>query len=309
MLGPVLFILYTTPLTSLINLHGIQHEMFSDDTQLNHSDTLPNYADLIQTLQNTFSDIKTWMTGNFLKLNEDKTEAIRFSPPSSQKLTLPSELCLGNSFIPFSDSARNLGFYFDSKLSMQQHIMKTCQAAYIQIRQIRSIHHYLTFEATKTLVTACILSRLDYCNSLLSGCPKSVLKPLQQVQNSAARLIFKARKFQHCTPLLKELHWLPIEQRIQYKSACLSFQVISGTAPSYLSELFQIYVPSRSLRSSADTRIFKVPKYNKKQFGSRAFSRSAVQIWNSLPYHVRHSPSFPAFKTNLKTFLFKQYFT
>ena len=309
-LGPVLFILYTTPLTHLINSHSIDdHEMFADDTQLNHSVSPANYSTLTDTLQDCFSDVGTWMSENRLKLNGDKTEAIRFSPSSSLSSSLPSDLHLGSTRIQFSDCVRNLGVFFDSNLSLKHHITKTCQAAYIQIKLISSIRHFLTQDATKTLVSALVLSRLDYCNSLLSGCPKSLLKPLQQVQNSAAKLIFKARKSQHCTPLFIELHWLPIEQRIKYKSACLCFQIISETAPAYLTDLFEVYTPSRSLRSATDTRMFRVPKYNKKTCGYRAFSRSAVQTWNSLPYALRHSPSLPAFKSQLKTHLFRQYYT
>ena len=280
--------------------------MFADDTQLNHSVLPSDYDHLTLTLQNCVSDIKSWMTQNRLKLNEDKTDALRFTNPTVSIPNLSDTLHLCNATIEFSDNTRNLGFLLDSDLTMKKHITKTCQAAYIELRRISSIRHYLTQDATKTLVQACIISRLDYCNSLLIGCPQTVLKPLQQVQNSAAKLIFKARKTHHCTPLFKELHWLPIEKRLTYKSACLSFHVISGTAPAYLTDLLQVYTPSRSLRSASDNRIFRVPRYNRKQHGGRAFSYSAVQIWNSLPYSVRHSPSFQSFKTNLKTHLFKQ---
>ena len=154
-----------------------------------------------------------------------------------------------------------------------------------------------------TLASSCILSRLHYCNSLLAGYPQTLIKPLQQVQNSAAKLILKSRRTEHCKPLLKQLHWLPIEQRIKYKTSCLCYQIITGTAPQYLAELVHIYVPSRSLRSSSDDRTFKG-----KQHVGRASCFSAAQTWNSLPFIVRHSPSLPAFKTNLKTHLFKQYF-
>ncbi len=192
---------------------------------------------------------------------------------------------------------------------MKQHVMKTCQIAYMELRRISSIRHYLTLEATKTLVSACILSRLDYCNALLAGSPQTLLKLLQQVQNSAAKLIYKERKTAHCTPLFKQLHWLPIEQRIKYKSACLCYHVIIGSAPQYLSELLHLYVPSRSLRSSADTRVFRIPRYNKQGHGGRSFAVSAVQTWNSLPFSVRHSSSLSSFKINLKTFLFQQAFS
>ena len=310
-LGPVLFILYTTPLTHLIDAYSIRHEMYADDTQLVHSDTPSNYDHIIQTLQDSVTEVKSWMAANKLKLNDDKTEALRILPPSVDASSLPSNVDLGNTSISFSDHVRDLGFFIDKEVSMQHHISKTCQSAYFELRRISSIRNYLTFEATKTLVTSCIhvLSRLDYCNSLLIGCPQTLLRPLQQVQNSAAKLIYKSRRSTHCTPLLKELHWLPIVQRIKYKAACLCYHVITGTAPQYLSDIFQIYAPSRSLRSSADNRIFCIPKYKREKHGGRAFSSSAVHIWNSLPHHVRHSPSLHSFKSNLKTFLFQQHFS
>jgi len=307
-LGPVLFILYTTPLTHLIDTYSIRHEMYADDTQLVHSDNPPNYHDLIQSLQESVTEVKNWMAENKLKLNDDKTEALRILPPSVDATSLPSTVDLGNTSVSFSDHVRDLGFFIDKDVSMQHHIRKTCQLAYFELRRISSIRHYLTLDATKTLVSSSILSRLDYCNSLLIGCPQTLLKPLQQVQNSAAKLIYKAKRSTHCTPLLQELHWLPIEQRIKYKAACLCHHVITGTAPQYLSDIFEIYTPSRSLRSATDDRIFRVPNYKRKKHGGRAFSSSAVQIWNSLPHHVRHSPSLPSFKTNLKTFLFQQHF-
>ena len=201
-----------------------------------------------------------------------------------------------------SETVRNLGFIFDSDLSLKQHIIKMCEAAYIEIRRINSIRQYLTKDATKTLVNSCILSRLDYCNSLLAGYPQTVMKPLQQVQNSA---FLKSHKAEHAKTLLKQLHWLPIEQKIKYKIACLCYQSIIGTALQYLAELVQIYIPSRSLRSSLDDRTFHIPFFKRKQHGGRAFCFSAVKIWNSLPFTLCHSPFHPAFKTSLKTYLFK----
>ena len=174
------------------------------------------------------------------------------------------------------------------------------------MRRISSICQYLTTEATKTLVSSYILSKLDYCNSLLAGCSDKDIKPLQQVQNSAARLIFKTRKSQHITPLLRKLHWLPVKQRINYKICCLCYQVVSKTAPSYLSDLLPIYVPARPLRSSDDDRTFIRPEcFNRKKHGGRCFSYFARNIWNSLPFSVRHSQTITSFKTNLKTYLFK----
>ena len=95
--------------------------------------------------------------------------------------------------------------------------------------------HGHTEDATKTLVTSYILSRLDYCNCLLMGTPNSVIQPLQKIQNFAARLVLLAPRHHHATPLLEKLHWLPISERIKYKVACMCFSAINGSGPAYLS--------------------------------------------------------------------------
>ena len=116
-------------------------------------------------------------------MNVDKTEALLFPFSSSLKPStgpLHDSITLGSHNIPFSDSARNLGFIPDSKLSMKKHIIKICQTAYFELKRISSIRRFLTEDATKTLVTSYILSRLDYCNCLLMGTPNSVIQPLQK---------------------------------------------------------------------------------------------------------------------------------
>ena len=123
------------------------------------------------------------MTENQRKLNDDKTEALLFPFSSSLKhstVSLPDSITLGSHNIPFSDSARNLGFILDSKLSMMKYVIKICQTAYFELKRISSIHRFLTEDATKTLVTSYILSRLEYCNCLLMGTPNSVIQPLQK---------------------------------------------------------------------------------------------------------------------------------
>ena len=200
------------------------------------------------------------------------------------------------------------GFILDNKLSMKAHIAKTCQTAFYELKRISSIRHLLTDDAAKTLVTSCILSRLDYCNSLLIGVSSKTLKPLQKVQNSAARLILKASRRDHITPLLFQLHWLPVVERIKYKVACLCYNVISGSAPTYLSELLQVYTPSRTLRSSSDTRLFKIRMYNRKFHGARSLAYYGPSLWNSLPKEIRHSTELSSFKVQLKTYLFSTYF-
>ena len=121
------------------------------------------------------------MTENQLKLNDNKTEALLFSFFSSSKpaaMSFPDSITLGCHSIPFSDSARNLGFILDSELSTKKQVVKICQTAYFELKRISSIRRFLTEDVSKTLVTSYILSRLDYCNYLLMGAPNSVTRPL-----------------------------------------------------------------------------------------------------------------------------------
>ena len=145
---------------------------------------------------------------------------------------------------------KNLVVTLDSDLSMSQRISNTCKAAYIQIRHISSINLLIT-QATQTLVCCLVLSRLDYCNSLLSGCPQYLLDELQKFQNAAARLVCKAKKYEHIHPVHETLHWLPVTHRIHNKMSTICFSSISGTDPQYLSDLLQTYTPARQLRSAS----------------------------------------------------------
>ena len=237
-LGPVLFILYTQSLFNLVSKHAVSHHAFADDNQLYKISTLDTIHQSIETLQNCTTDVKSWMTANKLQLNDNKTEAmIILSNRMSVHSSLPSVIHIGDADVPFVSSVKNLGVTLDSTLSMPQHISNTCKAAYIQIRNTSSIRHLLTTQAT--LVCSLVLSRLDFCNSLLPGCPQYLLDKLQKVQNAAARLVCKAKKSDNIHPILETLHWLPVTHCIQYTILTICFNSISGTAPQYLSDLLQ----------------------------------------------------------------------
>ena len=140
---------------------------------------------------------------------------------------------------------------------------------YIIYRPIH-IRDLLSVDSTKTLVSAFVLSRLDYCNLLLSGYPKHLLEKLQKVQNSAARLILKAHKRDHVSLPRRTLHWLPIQARIKYKLSTLCHSFFSDTAPVYLSDLPHVYSPSRQLHFSSDSRTPRIPHIKTRTFGLRS---------------------------------------
>ena len=126
------------------------------------------------------------MTENKLQLNADKTETMIFS--SSKLKHPPAPLSICQATICFSDLVRNLGFYLDKDLSVKEHINFTCKTAFLEIRRINTIRHYLTDDATKPLVVSLVLSCIYYCNSLLAGLLQSLISTLQRVQNCAAPL-------------------------------------------------------------------------------------------------------------------------
>ena len=285
----------------------MSHHSFSDDNQLYTSDSLLQLPSMISLTQACISDVQSWMTNNKLQLNAEKTEMILMSTGTSAKrFSFPQSVTLLGSDIPLSSAVRNLGVTLDNTLSFEQHVNNICRICYYEIRRIASIRHILSDDATKILLCAFVLSRLDYCNSLLAGSPLSLLHKLQKVQNNAVRLIFKSSRSAHVTPLLRSLHWLPIHKRIHYKIALLCFKSFNNLAPSYISDLLHVYTPSRQLRSASDTRIFRIPSCRTKTHGQRSFSYQAPILWNQLPYSVRHSLTLTSFKSSLKTHLFSQ---
>ena len=191
---------------------------------------------------------------------------------------------------------------------MVQHVNAVCKKGYYQLTKIRQIQKYMEKQAVESLVHSFVTSHMDYCNSLLYGCPAFLIGKhgkLQRLQNCAARVITGTIKYDHITPVLKELHWLPIVHRIDYKIALLTYKCLHGQAPEYLKDLISKYNPQRQLRSSK-LNLLNIPLTNTKTLGPRAFTYSSPFVWNSLPEHVKIQDSICNFKTALKTFLFQK---
>ena len=159
-----------------------------------------------------------------------------------------------------------------------------------------------------TLTHAFITFRLDNGNALLYGLPKYQIQRLQSVQNCAARLVKHLSKFDHISPLIFELHWLPVEHRIFFKILLLVFKSLNDLAPTYISDLLMQYIPSRSLRSS-NQYLLVVPRSIQKTYGERAFAVAGPRFWNALPIHMRQPGiSLASYKKSLKTYIFKKSF-
>jgi predicted DsbA family dithiol-disulfide isomerase len=136
----------------------------------------------------------------------------------------------------------------DLRLSFDQQIDAVCKACYFHIRALRHVRDSLPDDVAITVACSIVSSRLDYCNALYAGISAKNFDKLQRVQNTIARVILRLRKYDHITPALVQLHWLPIRQRVTFKLICLHTQ-----QPAYLHELINRYQPARQLRSSEHT--------------------------------------------------------
>ncbi len=154
---------------------------------------------------------------------------------------------------------------------------------------------------------ALVQSRLDYCNALLAGLPASSIKPLQLIENAAARLIFNEPKIMYVTSLFINLHWLPIAARIKFKALMFAYRTTSGSAPLYLNSLLQTYMPSRSMHSASKRRI-TVPSQRGTKSLSQTFSLTVPIWWNDLPNSIWAAESLSILKKWLKTHLFRSLF-
>nr|KAG5712136.1 hypothetical protein BaRGS_014486 [Batillaria attramentaria] len=165
---------------------------------------------------------------------------------------------------------------------------------------------FLSLPAANSIALALVMSRVDYRNSALWGQPAAQISRLQRIQNTAARIVSRVKVTDHITPVLKALHWLPVQQRIDHKAISLAHCCIHDTAPTYLKELIPVYQTARNLRSAGSLRL-RLPSTDdtsKKRYDARSFKNAAPKLWNSLPETVKEAVSITAFRKRLKTRLF-----
>ncbi len=327
-LGPVLFTEYASTLFDIIHRHLENVHGYADDHQLYVSFSPKSTAlqqSAIACMEDCLSDVKQWMLANKLKMNDGKTEFILIGSRQQLEKVNFNSIQVGNTVVKAVDSVRDLGAYLDCNLSMEAHIDTKCAAAFRQIYSIKRIRKFLSREATETLIHAFIFSHLDYCNGLLYGLPEYQTAKLQCIQNMAARLVFKLPKFSHVTPLMLDLHWLPVKDRIEFKLLLYVFKGIQGSAPEYINEMFSVYSSSYPLRRnsaiedihyedgdiagpirSKEIVYLKVPKTKRVTFESRSIAVAGPTLWNKLPVHLRCITELDTFKVQLKTYLFRR---
>ena len=231
---------------------------------------------------------------NGLQLNPDKTAIIWFgSKASLAKLKVD---------IRPSTVLRDLGVRPDSDLSIRDHISRTASSCFFHLRRLRQLRGVVCCSTMQRLVSALVLSRLDYCNAVLSGLPSTTLDPLRRVLNAAIRLVAGLGPRDHVTEQIKTLHWLPIKYRINFKLCVMMHAAVTGQCLQYMPDIAHplLILPGRNRLRGAASRQFDIPR-TRTVFGERAFSAAGTREWNTLPQDITDITNREAFKRARKT--------
>jgi hypothetical protein len=305
------FITYTESVTSVFGRHDIDHHLFADDKQAYASTPLEGVDDVRGRLRDCTTDIINWCASHRLQLNENKTELAWFGKRSrlNKLVNMEQTVTIGASVIQPAAVVRDLGVLLDQELSMTQHIARVTSSCFYQLRRLRQIRRPVGQELVAQLVHSFVLSRLDYGNSVLAGLPKSAIMPLQRVQNAAARLILDLRMNDHVTPALRQLHWLPVDRRVDFKLCTMMHSIHTGQCPTYLADMVRAVAvnQTRSGLRSADTAQYIKPRC-RTDIGKRAFSYAGPLAWNDLPSSLHCITDSKLFRKQLKTHYFNRTF-
>ena len=232
-LGPLLYLIYMLPVKKLFSNFDVNYHAYADDFQVYIDFNLNHPSDLdiqLLKLEKCIYGLKSWLTANKLKVNDEKTEFIIMYPKRFSKniCTENCVLSLGNSKIKPTEKVRNLGSVFDSHMSMEPNVSAVIQRGYNQLRGIGKIRRFLDHSTCAHVIHGLLTSRLDFNNSLLAGLPAASIKRLQTMQNHAARLLSGTGRCEHITPTLSKLHWLPVLERIKFKVLSIVHKCVYG---------------------------------------------------------------------------------
>ncbi|KAF7250970.1 Interleukin-1 receptor accessory protein-like 1, partial [Varanus komodoensis] len=253
-LYPLLFNIYMKPLGEVIRRCGLWNHQYTDDTQLYLSFST-NPGEAVAVLNWCLAEVMGWMRANKLKLNPDKTEVLLVGGSGFGEGGF--DLVLNGVALPLRDKVRSLGVLLDLELSLEAQVTVVARSAFLQLQLINQLRPYLEYDCLATVTHVLVTSRLDFCNTLYVGLPLKTVRILQLVQNRAARLLTGTGRYVHMTPVLRQLHWLPIEVRAQFKVLVMTYKALNGLGPGYLKERLHPYMPGLPLRSAGEALLWE----------------------------------------------------
>jgi hypothetical protein len=310
-LGPLFYLLYTKDLERIVESYGLKVSLYADDIQIYCGFKAECATTVVKNLENCIQGIQNWMQANFLKLNPTKT-MVKLLKPVKHSLNTDIDsfhLKIGNAIIQSSTSVKVLGVTLGAKLNFQEFISNKIRVCNFHLRNLRNVKSCLPQDSRILLVNNLILSNLDYCNSILACLPECQIYPLQKILNKAVRFIFNLRYFEHISPFLYKLHFLPINFRIRFKLCLIAYKIIIGSAPMYLSNAFELFKPNTTINlrpgAGRDELMLKISLQERKK--TTLYSKIIIE-WNNLPLEIRKINNIIHFKTQLKTHFFRKAF-
>ena len=277
-------------------------ESYVDDSKLYLSFPVAEAGNMIQQINKDLEKIASWCCYNSLLINPEKTKLLVLGTRQMlQRLPADFHVTLLGKKVTPSPSARDLGLQVDSTLSYDEHVTQTVSSCIGSLCQINRVKDLFDARTLERVINALVFSKLYYCSPVWSNTSKKNISKLQKVQNFACRIITGKRKFDHITPALRELRWLPVTSFLKYTLGVLAFKCVKGLAPSCVCHRFK----TRDCVHDRNTRYknnLNIPAY-KSASGQRTFLYRATSFWNSLPCEIRGCDNLPIFKRHLKEFL------
>ncbi|CAB4026746.1 Hypothetical predicted protein [Paramuricea clavata] len=303
-LSPLLFCIYMNDLP--LSPRSSSLESYVDDSKVFLSFPIKDTTSTKANLEEDLCLVAKWCSTNHLLINPEKTKFLLIGTPQLLK-ELPSSMTLsflGKDIIPVF-SAKDLGVTLDSHLSYNEHknLVSSCTAKLCQINRVKDSFDK---ETLKLIISSLVISKLFYCSSTWSNTSSTNISKLQAVQNLACRIITNTRKFDHITPALRQISWLPVKEQLILRDSIMTYKCMNSLVPQYLSEKF-------SKRSSIHSRLtrnqdtLQIP-FNRTATGQRSFHYRAVNLWNGLDENIKEARSLRHFKKLMKNNLLDHYF-
>ena len=299
-LGPALFNIYLNDLPTIPNFGDL--ESYVDDSKLYLSFPIKYVNEVMRNINEDLSKITAWCCHNSLLINPDKTKVLVLGTHKMlQRLPDDFYVTLLEKRITPTISARDLGIQLDSTLSFNEHIANTVSTCIASLCQINRVKHLFDPKILENVISSLVFSKLYYCSNVWSSTTKKNIEKLQKVQNFAARIITGTQKYEHITPILKQLNWLPVPDMLKYFVGVLTFKCLNGLAPDYLNSYFQERLSLHD-RNTRNKKKLNIPAY-RSAAGQRTFEYRAVSLWNSLPSNITVHDNCKYFKSNFYNYL------